>query len=120
LSKDSLHQNLESLVRANLDIEGFIQFVVKFWSFNSNMETQVPSFFLSIGPFRVLGRTLVINHLIHLMNLSGLLLVQNLSMTWHHVLEMLGKALAHHALVVYAHDPVEVLKTLVIVSLPII
>ena len=84
------------------------------------METQVPSFFLSIGPFWVLSRTLVINHLIHLMNLSGLLLVQNLSMTWQHVLEMLRKALAHHALVVYAHDPIEVLKTLVIVSLPII
>jgi hypothetical protein len=62
----------------------------------------------------------VINHLIHLMNLSGLLRVQNLPMTWQHVLEMLGKALAHHALVVYAHDTVEVLKTLVIVSLPII
>jgi len=28
LSQDGLHQNLESLVRANLDIEGFIQFVV--------------------------------------------------------------------------------------------
>ena len=64
------------------------------------METQVPSFFLSIGPFWVLSRTLVINHLIHLMNLSGLLLVQNLSMTWQHVLEMLRKALAHHASII--------------------
>lgn len=120
LSKDSLHQDLESLVGANLDIEGFVQFMVKFGSFNSNMETQVPSFFLSIGSFWVLGRTFVINHLIHLLNLSGLLGVQNLSVTWHHVLEMLRKALAHQALVVHSHHAVEVLKTLVIVSLPTI
>lgn len=120
LSKDSLHQDLESLVGANLNIEGFIQFVVEFRSFNRNMETEVPSFFLSVGPFRVLSRTLVINHLIHLLNLCGLLLVQNLPMTAHHVAKLLRNALAHQALVAHSHHAVEVLKTLVIVSLPII
>ena len=84
------------------------------------MEAQVPSFFLSIGPFWILSRALMINHLIHLMNLSGLLLVHNLSMTGHHVLHVLGKALAHQALVVDAHNPIVILETLVIVSLPII
>jgi len=62
----------------------------------------------------------MINHLIHLMNLSGLLLVHNLSMTGHHVLHVLRKALAHQALVVNAHNPIVILKTLVIVSLPIV
>jgi hypothetical protein len=84
------------------------------------MEAQVPSFFLSIGPFWVLSRTLVINHLIHLMNLCGLLRVQHLTMSWHHVLEVLRKALSHQALVVHSYNPIVILKTLVIVSLPII
>lgn len=83
------------------------------------MEAQVPSFFLSVGPFWVLGRTLVIDHLVHLLNLSGLLRVQKLA-TWHHVLKMLRKALAHHTLVVHSHHGVVVLETLVVVSLPII
>lgn len=76
LGEDCLHQNLQSLVRANLNIEGFVQFVVQFRGFDSYVKAQVPSFFLSVGPLWVLGRTLVINHLIDLMNLSGLLLVQ--------------------------------------------
>jgi hypothetical protein len=76
LSQYGLHQDLKSLIRANLDIKGFVQFMVQLWGFNSYMQAQVPSFLLPIGPFWVLGRTFVINHLTHLMNLSGLLLVQ--------------------------------------------
>jgi hypothetical protein len=81
------------------------------------MEAQVPSFFLSIRPFWVLSRSLLINHLIHLLNLSGLLRVQNLAMTGHHVLKVLGEPTAHQALV---NNAIVILKTLVIVSLAII
>lgn len=81
------------------------------------MEAEVPSFFLSVSPFRVLGRTIVIK-LIHLMNLSGLLRIHKLSR--HHVLDLLMKAIAHHALVTNAQDPIVILETLVSVSNPII
>jgi hypothetical protein len=117
LGKDGLHQDLKSLVRANLNIKRFVQFVVEFRRFNSYMEAQVPSFFLSIGPFWVLSRSLMINHRIHLLNLSGLLLVQNLAMAGHHVLKVLGEPTGHQALV---NNAIVILKTLVIVSLPII
>lgn len=119
MSKDSLHQDLESLVGANLNIERFVQFVVQLWSFNSYMKAEVPGFFLSVGPFWVACRILVIHHLGHLLKLSSLLRVQKLA-TGHHVLEMLMEALAHHALVVHSHHGVVVLETLVVVSLPII
>lgn len=83
------------------------------------MKAEVPCFFLSVGPFWVACRILVIHHLGHLLKLSSLLRVQKLA-TGHHVLEMLMEALAHHDLVVHSHHGVVVLETLVVVSLPII
>jgi len=51
---DGLMQNLESLIRANLDFERFIQSIIKFGCLNCNVQIKHPCLFLSVSSFGVL------------------------------------------------------------------
>lgn len=58
MREDDLHQDLQALVGADLDVKAFVQSVVKFGSFNGDMKTKIPRFFLSVSSLGILTITI--------------------------------------------------------------
>lgn len=57
--QDSLVQDLESLVGADLNLEALVQTVVEGWGLDDDLELHAPGFLLSIGAFWIEGTSQV-------------------------------------------------------------